>query len=107
MRRLTKLLVLLCLLLTACGADFFLFVSFNPGGAVGTSIVIVLSDDDEDEVTGAVLLSGTLPPGMTLHSDGTLHGTPSQSGLFEFTVELTFGDGHTEEKTIVLEIADP
>jgi hypothetical protein len=32
-------------------------------------------------------ISGELPPGLTLSSDGTLVGTPTQAGTYEFTVE--------------------
>jgi Fibronectin type III domain len=32
-------------------------------------------------------VSGQLPPGLTLHDDGTLTGTPTQAGSYEFTVE--------------------
>jgi hypothetical protein len=32
-------------------------------------------------------ISGNLPPGLTLAADGTLTGTPTQAGSFEFTVE--------------------
>ena len=35
--------------------------------------------------------SGALPPGMSLASDGTLSGTPTQSGYFTFSVTLTDG----------------
>ena len=33
--------------------------------------------------------SGTLPPGLTLSAGGVLSGTPTQSGLFNFTVTAT------------------
>jgi Fibronectin type III domain len=44
------------------------------------------------QVTGApaptvTQLSGQLPPGLTLHADGSLTGTPTQAGTFEFTVQ--------------------
>jgi hypothetical protein len=43
-------------------------------------------------ITGAppptvIQVSGELPPGLTLSSDGTLVGTPTQAGTYEFTVE--------------------
>ncbi|KQX97256.1 hypothetical protein ASD22_08165 [Rhodanobacter sp. Root480] len=36
-----------------------------------------------------VLNSGTLPPGLSLASDGTLSGTPSSAGTFSFAVVAT------------------
>ena len=32
-------------------------------------------------------ISGELPPGLTLNSDGTLVGTPTTAGTYEFTVQ--------------------
>jgi len=32
---------------------------------------------------------GGLPPGMSLSGDGTLSGTPTQAGTFDFTIQLT------------------
>jgi len=37
------------------------------------------------------LVSGTLPPGVNLFSDGRLSGTPNTAGTFTFTV--TFQEG--------------
>ena len=33
--------------------------------------------------------SGTFPPGLTLHADGSITGTPTESGTFTFTVTAT------------------
>jgi alpha-tubulin suppressor-like RCC1 family protein len=38
--------------------------------------------------TGYSVLSGTLPPGVTLATDGTLSGTPSSVGTYNFTVRV-------------------
>lgn len=35
------------------------------------------------------LLSGTLPPGMTLNSSGSITGTPTSAGIFNFTVQAS------------------
>jgi hypothetical protein len=35
------------------------------------------------------VVSGNLPPGLTLSSGGKISGTPTQSGIFDFTIELT------------------
>jgi hypothetical protein len=39
--------------------------------------------------------SGNLPPGLNLSSSGTIYGTPTQSGTFNFTIQITDGQGHT------------
>jgi hypothetical protein len=38
---------------------------------------------------------GNLPPGLNLSSSGTISGTPTQSGTFNFTIQITDGQGHT------------
>jgi len=35
------------------------------------------------------LVSGTLPPGITLAPNGSLTGIPTEAGSFEFTVRVT------------------
>ncbi len=35
------------------------------------------------------LLSGTLPPGLTLNSSGSITGTPTSAGIFNFTVQAS------------------
>jgi len=39
--------------------------------------------------------SPALPPGLFLSSNGTLSGTPTQEGTFDFTIMLTDGGGRT------------
>ena len=41
------------------------------------------------------VVSGGLPPGLTLSSGGTVSGTPTQTGTFDFTVELTDSSSRT------------
>lgn len=41
------------------------------------------------------LIGGTLPTGLTLFTDGTVAGTPTQSGLFTFTVSVNDEAGHS------------
>ncbi len=33
------------------------------------------------------IIDGALPPGLTLHTDGTIDGTPSARGTYVFTVK--------------------
>jgi len=41
------------------------------------------------------LLSGSLPDGMELEADGTVTGTPTEAGLFAFTVQAEDGESTT------------
>jgi hypothetical protein len=54
-------------------------------------------------------ISGTLPPGTTLASNGTLSGTPNTAGTYNFTVRATDADGNTADKamTVVIQPATP
>ena len=45
--------------------------------------------------------SGDPPPGLTLHSDGTLTGTPTQAGSYQFTVQATNDVGITQKSVTV------
>ena len=38
---------------------------------------------------------GNLPPGLNLSSSGTISGTPTQSGTFNCTIQITDGHGHS------------
>jgi len=60
-------------------------------------------------VTGApppavTQVSGNRPPGLTLGSDGTLTGTPTQAGSYEFTVQAANPVG-TYDATVTVVIA--
>jgi hypothetical protein len=45
---------------------------------------------------------GGLPPGLMLHPDGTLSGSPGQEGLHEFELEVTDGDIY-----VAVKVTDP
>lgn len=49
---------------------------------------------------------GDLPPGMSLSSSGLLSGTPTDTGLFPFTVRLQSGN-HVAERMLVLRSIPP
>src|SRR5207302_1070111 len=55
--------------------------NFTQSGGIGT--------------TTFALLTGTLPTGLTLASNGTLSGTPTQTGSFPITVRATDSNGCT------------
>lgn len=61
-------------------------------GTVGKSY----SETLRAELTGAELpatwsYTGTLPPGLTLNTSGTITGTPTKAGEYTFTVKAVFG----------------
>jgi hypothetical protein len=43
------------------------------------------------------LLSGSLPPGLTLSSNGTISGTPTGTGTYTYVVQVTDSQGNTAQ----------
>ena len=68
----------------------------------------VIASGGSGSTTYAVT-SGSLPTGLTLASNGTLSGTPSASGTFNFTVTATDSNGCTGSRayTVVTNDAVP
>jgi streptogramin lyase len=60
------------------------------------------------EITGGTpvltwsIVSGDLPPGLTLNQDGTITGTPTARGKYQFTVQVI--DGKAQSETAQLQI---
>lgn len=48
---------------------------------------------------------GSFPKGMTFSSNGTISGTPSEYGSFNFTVKVSDSTGKTSEKPFILALA--
>jgi hypothetical protein len=71
---------------------------FWPNGEVGTPYYKQLLGRTDVGVPGSdghchdkckfVLISGQLPPGLTLHSDGLVDGTPQKLGTWSFWIQL-------------------
>ncbi len=79
-----------------------------PSGAVGTAYSFALAATGGNpayvwQVTGET----SLPPGMVLSaSAGTLGGTPTQAGTFEFELEARDQDGSEDRQTFSITIID-
>src|SRR5262245_31559212 len=58
-----------------------------PNGVVGSSYSQTLSATGGTPPYSWSLASGSLPSGLSLSSSGTISGTPTQSGTFNFTVQ--------------------
>ncbi|WP_306591579.1 putative Ig domain-containing protein [Geothrix sp. 21YS21S-4] len=71
---------------------------FTAGGPISLPAPAVTNPTPGLTTTYAVT-SGTLPPGVTLNADGTLTGTPTTPGVYNFTVTATNG-GRTATSTL-------
>jgi hypothetical protein len=78
----------------------------HPANMTGTVGVAFSEQYTQSGGIGAVVFStsSTLPAGMTLAADGTLSGTPTQSGSFPLTVTVTDSNGCTGSDTFTLTI---
>lgn len=75
-----------------------------PDGAIGSSYSqSITASGGEGPYTFAVT-SGALPAGLTLSPDGTLSGTPSTDGSFEFTVTASDANGFDGSQTYSVEV---
>jgi len=52
------------------------------------------------------VLSGALPPGLTLSSDGFLQGVPQQAGRFDFVVEVQDSTNNTARLEVISTIGE-
>jgi len=50
------------------------------------------------------LINGTLPTGLSLSSDGTISGTPTQSGSFAFEVQVRDSEQNTASRAFALSV---
>ncbi len=70
----------------------------NPASGAGTVSAAFNKTFTQSNAIGATtfsLNSGTLPAGLTLAANGTLSGTPTQTGSFPITVKVTDANGCT------------
>jgi hypothetical protein len=94
--------------LTACGMDIGFFFHFVNTAVTGTTVAIFLHgrEDDDSSINGAAIISGTIPQGMELTTEGTIEGTPTEAGYHEFTVEWQYEDGTTHQEAYAIEVKD-
>ncbi len=77
-----------------------------PNGAIGARYSqTIAASGGNPPYTFAV--SGSLPPGIVLATDGTLSGTPTGTGQFTFTVTASDGAGNTGGRIYTLVVTGP
>ncbi|HYC60844.1 MAG TPA: putative Ig domain-containing protein [Thermoanaerobaculia bacterium] len=75
-------------LLRVCSASF-LFPTVLPNPVANTAYSQTLLVQNSGGPQTFAVTSGALPPGLTLASNGTLSGTPTTLGAFNFTITAT------------------
>lgn len=83
------------------------------GGSIGAweadishSFNFLATDPNNDPVT-YTLVSGSLPAGVTLSSDGMLSGTPTEANVFNFTIAASDNRGGSTERSFTLTVEKP
>lgn len=78
-----------------------------PSATVGTAYSHGLSSIGGVGAKTWSLVGGAVPQGMSLESNGTLSGTPTQHGSSVFTVRVTDADHQTDEAEFTLLVQPP
>ncbi|MCC4605685.1 putative Ig domain-containing protein [Xanthomonas campestris pv. parthenii] len=78
-----------------------------PGATRGTAYSQALSASGGTAPYTYAISAGALPAGMTLASNGTLSGTATVEGTFNFTVEATDANSFTGVQAYALTVAGP
>lgn len=98
------------------GADEFVAASSTPAistasplnaGAIGVAFVQAFSANGGTAPYTWSLSSGALPAGLSLSAAGTLSGTPTASGTYNFTIAVQDANAATATKVFALTIAGP
>jgi streptogramin lyase len=76
---------------------------FNP--SVGTAISVACSAaGGSAPYASYALVSGTLPPGLTISAAGVVSGTPTVAGPASFTLQVTDSAGNTAQQSVNLRV---
>ncbi|KGK56954.1 hemagglutinin [Xanthomonas cannabis pv. phaseoli] len=78
-----------------------------PGATRGTAYSHALSASGGTAPYTYAIASGVLPAGLTLASNGTLSGTATVEGTFNFTVQATDANSFTGTQAYALTVAGP
>ncbi len=77
------------------------------GGAAGTAYSQSLSQTGALGAPNFAVTAGTLPPGLTMATDGTISGTPTVTGTFNFTATVSDNSGCSGSQAYSITIVCP
>jgi uncharacterized protein with beta-barrel porin domain len=78
-----------------------------PTGTVGQPYSVTFTGTGGTGPYSFGLMSGTLPPGLTLSSNGEISGTPTAGGTFDFDVIVVDANDFTGSRHYTLGVAPP
>lgn len=93
--------------LEAHGAPLAVLPDTLPDAPVNAPYSQTLSTNVGTQPVTFAVTSGSLPADLSLAADGTLSGTPTQSGSYAFTVTATDAGGCTGSRAYVLDVTCP
>jgi hypothetical protein len=77
------------------------------GGSAGTAYSTNLSQTGALGAPNFAITAGALPPGLTLSASGTISGTPTATGTFNFTVTASDASGCSGSKAYSITVVCP
>jgi hypothetical protein len=77
------------------------------GGTAGTAYSTTLTQTGALGVPNYAVTAGALPPGMTLSASGTISGTPTATGTFNFTATVSDASGCTGSQSYSITVVCP
>ena len=88
-------------------AIVFITPSPLPGATVGTPYSLIFAVSGATPPDNFTVDSGALPAGLTLETPGTLQGTPTAGGAFQFVVRVTDAFQNTATQAYQLTVSVP
>src|SRR2546427_2513203 len=77
-----------------------------PQGTTGAAYSATLQANNGTTPYSWTISSGSLPAGLSLNaSTGAISGTPTQSGAFSFTVQVTDSASHTAQQSLSIQVS--
>src|SRR5262249_29848726 len=74
-------------------------LSSLPNGSLGANYAATVTPSGGSGPYTFAVSSGSMPPGLTLTSGGSISGAPTRAGPFEFTITATDKNGATGART--------
>ena len=91
--------------LTVQAAPLTITTGSLPNGVLNSAYSATLAGSGGTLPYGWSLQSGSLPPGLSLSTSGTISGTPTAAGSYNFTVRLTDNVAQTVTKALSITIS--